>query len=128
MLAMAAPVRAAEPPKPPPGKPKLQPLPAACTTAELFADDFGKLPPGWLTKPIGTLNAAIQEYHYLPHRGVPTKPWELAICHLDAWVAGDEEGRTYVEQATIADLPDFAVPTFLTGDTEWLDVDVEVKV
>jgi hypothetical protein len=114
-----------------PAKPaalKLVPRTPACTTAELFSDDFAKLPPGWLTKPVGTLNAAIQEYHYLPHRGVPTKPWESAICHLDAWVAGDEDGTTYLEQATVADLPDFAVPTFVTGDTAWVDADVEVKV
>ena len=37
---------------------------------ELFRDDFSKLPPGWLSKPVGLLNGAIQEYHYLPHRGV----------------------------------------------------------
>ena len=46
------------------------------------------------------LNAAIQEYHYLPHRGVPLGPWENAICHLDAWVVGDEDGKPYLEQHT----------------------------
>ena len=40
---------------------------------------------GRLTRPIGQLNGAIQEYHYLPHRGVPLGPWGNAICHLDAW-------------------------------------------
>ena len=42
--------------------------------AELFRDDFSGFPPGWLTRPVGQLNAAIQEYHYLPHRGVPLGP------------------------------------------------------
>jgi hypothetical protein len=64
--------------------------------AELFRDDFSKFPPGWLSNPIGQLNGAIQEYHYLEHRGVPTYPWRNPIAHLDSWVAplfvtGDEE-------------------------------------
>src|SRR5262245_48810174 len=42
-----------------------------CHAADLFRDDFSKFPPGWLSSPVGLLNAAIQEYHYLPHRGVP---------------------------------------------------------
>src|SRR5262249_40900856 len=44
---------------------------APCAAADLFRDDFSHFPPGWLTRPVGQLNAAIQEYHYLPHRGVP---------------------------------------------------------
>ena len=56
--------------------------------ADLFRDDFSRYPTGWLTAPVGRLNAAIQEYHYLPHRGVPLEPWENALCHWDAWVAG----------------------------------------
>jgi hypothetical protein len=61
--------------------------------ADLFRDDFSRYPSGWLTAPVGRLNAAIQEYHYLPHRGVPLEPWENALCHWDAWVAGQEDGR-----------------------------------
>ena len=38
--------------------------------AELFRDDFSRFPPGWLSRPVGQLNAAIQEYHYLAERGV----------------------------------------------------------
>ena len=45
-----------------------------CGAAELFRDDFSRYPAGWLSSPVGQLNAAIQEYHYLPHRGVPTGP------------------------------------------------------
>ena len=47
---------------------------ASSTQVELFRDDFSKLPPGWLSKPVGLLNGAIQEYHYLPHRGVSAFP------------------------------------------------------
>ena len=54
-----------------------------CQAADLFKDDFANFPPGWLSSPVGSLNAAIQEYHYLPHRGVPLGPWSNAICHLD---------------------------------------------
>jgi len=34
-----------------------------CGADELFRDDFSGFPPGWLTRPVGQLNAAIQEYH-----------------------------------------------------------------
>src|SRR5688572_5033169 len=64
----------------------------------LFEDDFSRFPPGPLSAPRGKLNGAIQEYHYLPHRGVELRPWANAICHIDAWVAGEQDGRTYVEQ------------------------------
>ena len=74
-----------------------------CGAAELFRDDFSRFPPGWLTRPVGQLNAAIQEYHYLPHRGVPLGPWANAICHLDAWAVGEEEGHAYLEQHTVND-------------------------
>jgi rhamnogalacturonan endolyase len=110
---------------PPPARAQRGP---ACRPVELFSDDFAKFPPGWLSKPVGTLNAAIQEYHYLPHRGVPTKPWANAICHLDSWVAGDEDGVPYMEQHSVADLPDYTIPTFLTGDPAWTDYTVEVKM
>ena len=59
-------------------------LPVAATAAELFRDDFSKLPPRVLSAPIKGLTNAIQEYHYLPHRGVATAPWEKVICHDDA--------------------------------------------
>jgi hypothetical protein len=100
-----------------------------CVAADLFRDDFSRYPSGWLTSPIGMLNAAIQEYHYLPHRGVPLGPWENAICHLDAWLAGDEEGRPFLEQHLVkGGSRQYATPLFITGDPEWGDYTVEVKV
>lgn len=101
---------------------------AAADDQVLFADDFSKLPPGWLTSPVGTLNGAIQEYHYLPHRGVPLGPWEHAICHLDAWVVGDEEGTPYLEQHSMHPLPELSSPMFVTGDPAWRDYSAEVRV
>src|SRR5881409_2766291 len=71
--------------------------------AELFRDDFSGFPPGWLTRPVGQLNAAIQEYHYLAERGVRLGPWANAICHLDSWVAADEGGAPYLEQHAVND-------------------------
>jgi rhamnogalacturonan endolyase len=96
---------------------------------DLFRDDFSRYPPGWLTMPLGQLNGAIQEYHYLPHRGVPLGPWANAICHLDAWAVGDEEGTTYLEQHTVNVQAALMNPLFITGDPEWRDytLDVEVK-
>jgi hypothetical protein len=96
--------------------------------ADLFHDDFSGFPAGWLTRPIGQLNAAIQEYHYLPHRGVPLSPWANAICHLDAWAIGEEDGKPYLEQHTVNDQARLMSPIFLTGDPEWLDYAVEVSV
>ena len=81
-----------------PEAPRLESAPppadAACPAKDVFRDDFGRFPPGWLSHPVGqpVLNGAIQEYHYLPHRGVPLGAWENSICYLDAWVAGDEDG------------------------------------
>ena len=91
-------------------------LSAPAGAAELFRDDFYGFPPGWLTRPVGQLNAAIQEYHYLPHRGVPLGPWANAICHLDAWAVGEEDGRSYLEQHTVNDQARLMSPIFLTGD------------
>jgi len=95
--------------------------------ADLFHDDFARFPPGPLTSPVGTLNGAIQEYHYLPHRGVPLWPWESAIAHLDSWVVGDEDGHPYLEQHLDPSARQFSNPIFLTGDSEWDDYTVEVK-
>jgi hypothetical protein len=86
----------------------------AAPAADLFRDDFSRYPPGLLSSPVGQLNGAIQEYHYLPHRGVPLGPWANAIGHLDAWLAGDEDGQPYLEQHLSADAHQFAFPIFLT--------------
>ncbi|MFI5455698.1 MAG: hypothetical protein ACHRXM_09630 [Isosphaerales bacterium] len=99
-----------------------------CGAADLFRDDFSSFPPGWLTRPVGQLNAAIQEYHYLPHRGVPLGPWANAICHLDAWAAGEEDGKAYLEQHTVNDQSRLMNPIFLTGVPEWESYTVEVGV
>ena len=96
--------------------------------AELFHDDFSHFPPGRLSGPIGELNGAIQEYHYLPHRGVPLDPWASAICYLDSWLVGDEEGQSYLEQHLSPDARQFALPIFVAGDSEWSDYTVEAKV
>ena len=96
--------------------------------ADLFHDDFSSFPPGWLTNPVGLLNAAIQEYHYVPNRGVPLGAWANAICHLDAWVAGDERGKPYLEQQLDETTNQFTNPIFLTGDSEWSNYTVEAKI
>jgi rhamnogalacturonan endolyase len=95
---------------------------------ELFKDDFSSFPVGWLTRPIGQLNGAIQEYHYLPHRGVPLGPWANAICHLDAWAVGEEDGKAYLEQHSVNDQAELMSPLFITGKPEWRDYEVEAKL
>jgi hypothetical protein len=103
----------------------------ACARGDVFRDDFSRFPPGWLSKPVltnGTLNGAIQEYHYLPHRGVALGPWQNAICYLDAWVASDEEGVPYVEQHLANELSAVMAPLMVTGEPEWGDYSVEARV
>jgi hypothetical protein len=94
---------------------------------ELFADDFSRFPPGHLSAPVGQLNGAIQEYHYIEHRGVRTHPWRNPIVHQDSWAAGDEGITPYLEQHQINDDLRFA-PLFVTGDAEWRDYRVTVSV
>lgn len=95
--------------------------------ADLFRDDFSKFPPGWLTSPVGSLNAAIQEYHYLPHRGVPLGPWEMPIAHLDSWMISDEGGKSYLEEQLDSTSHQWSLPLFITGDPEWSNYTVEVR-
>ncbi|HWB87514.1 MAG TPA: hypothetical protein VG675_25455 [Bryobacteraceae bacterium] len=94
----------------------------------LFEDDFSHFPAGWLTQPVGSLNAAIQEYHYLPNRGIPLGPWANAITHLDAWVVSDENGKAYLEQQFDPSAMHFTTPIFVTGDPEWADYTVEARI
>jgi hypothetical protein len=93
----------------------------------LFADDFSRFKPGVLSAPLGLLNGAIQEYHYIEHRGVPTHPWRNPIVHLDSWAAGDEGDTPYLEQHLTNDDLRFT-PLFVTGDPAWGDYRVEVSV
>src|SRR5687767_12465974 len=92
----------------------------AAEDVQLFADDFSRFKPGVLSAPIGLLNGAIQEYHYMEHRGERTLPWRNPIVHLDSWAAGDEDGAPYIEQHLTNEDARFA-PLFVTGDPEWRD-------
>lgn len=105
-------------------------LAAGVLAGDFFKDDFSRFPPGWLSEPVGQLNGAIQEYHYLPHRGVPTAPWENAIVHDDSWIASDEEGIPYVEQHKVAETgrKDWFLPLFVTGDPAWTSYTVEIQM
>jgi rhamnogalacturonan endolyase len=100
----------------------------ARSDVELFRDDFSRFPPGMLSAPLGLLNGAIQEYHYIEHRGVRTHPWRNPIVHLDTWAAGDEAEGPYLEQHTVNLEPQRVQPLFVTGDPEWRDYRVEVSV
>jgi hypothetical protein len=63
---------------------------------------------------------------------VPTGPWANAICYLDAWAAGDEDGRPYLEQhlppGDSRMMTRLFSPLFVTGDPEWGDYTVEAAV
>jgi rhamnogalacturonan endolyase len=102
---------------------------AACSyAASLFHDDFSRFPPGLLSQPMGQLNGAIQEYHYIEHRGVRTHPWRNPIVHLDSWAVSDEDGKPYIEQHLVNTDTGRTTPLFVTGDEEWSDYSVEASV
>jgi hypothetical protein len=44
------------------------------------------------------------------------------------WAGGDEDGKTYLEQHTVHDMPQWLNPTMITGDPEWSDYTFDVKV
>ncbi|WP_437202731.1 hypothetical protein [Planctomicrobium sp. SH664] len=105
----------------------------AAEPVTLFSDDFGHYPKGVLSQPIVDINqvsGAIQEYHYLSHRGIPLEPWENAICHLDVWTAGVENGKPYLEQTALGGKGNTVsyTPLFITGDPAWFDCTVEAAV
>jgi hypothetical protein len=77
---------------------------------------------------VGSLNAAIQEYHYLPHRGIPLGPWESPIAHLDSWIVGDEHGHPYLENQLDSTARQWSPPIFITGNPEWSDYAIEAGV
>ncbi len=103
--------------------------------ADLFRDDFAHYPAGWLNTANAYLGVAnvgnsqpLQEYHYLADHGVSLWPWENAISHLDAWMVSDEDGKAYLEEEFDRSARHFTNPILITGDPEWNDYSVEVKV
>jgi hypothetical protein len=107
--------------------------PAAMTAPDdLFRDDFSRYPIGRLSWPVGEINPAIQEYHYLANRGVDLSPWEMPLVYMDAWAVGEEDGKPYLEQHLSPDNqrmnPKLLAPLFVTGDPEWSDATVEVSM
>src|SRR5262245_54786990 len=100
---------------------------ATIRAGDLFRDDYSRFPPGALSAPLGQLNGAIQEYHYIEHRGVRLFPWRNPIVHDDAWAAGDELGKPYLEQHTVVEDSRY-VPLFVTGDADWGSYSVEARV
>ncbi len=105
---------------------------SAGRSVELFRDDFSRFPPGLLSRPLGFINGAIQEYHYLPQRGVPLGPWGNAICYLDAWAAGTDDHGPYLDQVLPTKggrmMPRLLAPLFVTGEPEWADYTVEATI
>jgi rhamnogalacturonan endolyase len=100
---------------------------ARCNASAVFSDDFSRFSPGWLSYPRLGMTGPFLEYHYLPDQGVPTGPWANPITHYDAWLAGDDEGRPFIEQHLVNDLSKLFEHLFITGDPAWADYEVEVE-
>jgi len=62
------------------------------------------------------LSGAIQEYHHLPHRGVPLGPWANAICHLVTKTANPIWGNIWTQADKIRDHADGVMIGNLSGD------------
>ncbi len=103
-------------------------MPVVALAADLFRDDLSRFPPGLLSQPMAQLNGAIQEYHYIEHRGVRTHPWRNPIVHLDSWAVSDEDGKPYLEQHLVNTDLGRTTPLFITGDDEWTNYTVEAAV
>lgn len=101
--------------------------PSDSTATELFRDDFSRLPAGWLSEPIGRLNTAIQEFHWIPSRALPHGAWSNGVVDQDAWLVSSEEGKPYMQQQLFHS-PDHVSAVLITGEPEWCDYTVEVKV
>src|SRR6202040_166541 len=54
--------------------------------------------------------------------------WESPISHLDSWMVSDEQGKSYLEQKMAPGGSQWTPPLFITGNPEWGDYAVEVKV
>jgi len=94
----------------------------------LLLEDFSTFPATLLSRPIGQLNGAVQEVHYIGARSLPGGVWENAICHQDAWLGGDEDGRPYLEQHLVNDRSAYSCPALIAGDAEWSDYTVAAAV
>jgi rhamnogalacturonan endolyase len=95
--------------------------------SEFFHDDFSKLPDGWLTEPIGQLNSAIQENHWIAARACPHGAWSNGVADLDSWFVSSEDGASYMQQQI--DHPRVGAKSVLiTGDDDWGDYAVEALV
>lgn len=105
----------------------LRAAPSGFAPPELFWDDFSGLPAGWLMEPIGRLNTAIQEFHWIPSRALPQGAWSNAVVDQDAWLASSEDGKSYMQQQLFHP-PDHVNAVLVAGDPEWSDYTVIVRV
>ncbi|MGO9642425.1 MAG: hypothetical protein ACLP1Y_14110 [Candidatus Acidiferrales bacterium] len=103
------------------------PAPSSGNWLEFFHDDFSKLPAGWLTEPIGQLNSAIQENHWIASRAWPHGAWSNGVADLDSWFVSSEDGKSYMQQQI--DHPRVGAKSVLiTGEEEWGDYASEALV
>jgi rhamnogalacturonan endolyase len=104
------------------------PLPQSSSgTTELFRDDFSGFPAGWLSKPVGQLNTAIQEFHWIASRALPHGAWGNGVVDHDAWLVSSEDGKPYLQQQLFHP-PHHVNEVLITGDPEWGDYTVEAAV
>ena len=95
--------------------------------ASLFHDDFSGLPAGWLSEPLGRLNTAIQEFHWIAGRALPQGAWSNGVVDQDAWLVSSEAGMSYMQQQ-LHHPPDHVNAVLIAGEREWRDYTVSVRV
>ncbi len=101
--------------------------PNGAPPGELFHDDFSGLPAGWLSEPLGRLNTAIQEFHWIAGRALPQGAWSNGVVDQDAWLVSSEAGMSYMQQQ-LHHPPDHVNAVLIAGEREWRDYTVSVRV
>jgi len=110
------------------------PLDAEAETAStagtvLLQDDFSKLPARWLTYPMATQNAAIQENNWIDARAHKFGIWSNGVADQDAWLVSMEmaAGEPYMMQQWWHP-PHGVSAVLIAGEDEWADYTYQARV
>jgi hypothetical protein len=95
----------------------------------LLQDDFSKLPARWLTYPMATQNAAIQENNWIEARAHRFGIWSNGVADQDAWLVSMEmaTGKPYMMQHWWHP-PHGVSAVLIAGENEWADYTYQARV
>jgi rhamnogalacturonan endolyase len=95
----------------------------------LLQDDFSRLPARWLTYPMATQNAAIQENNWIDARARKFGAWSNGVADQDAWLVSMEmaTGKPYMMQQWWHP-PHGVSAVLIAGEDEWADYTYQARV